>query len=198
MEVEKRDYILALFNDIKDNIEFDSDIIALNTLLESLLEIDIKKSFNCFLDLINKYHFSDLKYDIDITILFNNYLLKYIKKTDLETFFKNTNDINQKNKNLIYYYLFNIYNDNFFFYQDLELLIKKQDLSKIDNLIKLIINKSSNFPKEVFNLKDFLKHIISLFIKLDYIPTSYLNNLINNLDSKKDQAVLKTLLIDYE
>ncbi len=55
--MDKHDYIIGLFDDIKDDIEFDSDVVALEVILSKLLEIDLEESFA-------KWKYLILKYDI--------------------------------------------------------------------------------------------------------------------------------------
>ena len=73
--MNKAKYIDLLFSDIKDEVEFDIDVLSLFKILKAMLQIDVSKSVEAWLYLVNKYNVLELKKDIDFEPLLNLYLV---------------------------------------------------------------------------------------------------------------------------
>ena len=65
--MDKGIYITNLFDNIKNNIEFDSDIIAINTILNTMLKIDLNKSIKSWKYVLKRYNIKLLSKDMDFT-----------------------------------------------------------------------------------------------------------------------------------
>ena len=64
--------------------------------------------------------------------------------------------------------------------------------------ILIELKKNANkLSKEFFDFNDLLKLVINWHIKYDKIDKDFLFSLIDLASSKKDKALLSTLLIDY-
>ena len=78
--MNKSDFCQLLIDDIKDEIEFDSDVVALKSLLLILLKHNIKLSFENWKYLILKYDINSLKHDINFLPIIKDYPKMLIKK----------------------------------------------------------------------------------------------------------------------
>lgn len=195
----KRDKLLEnLFNDIKDNIEFDEDVTALATLLNSMLNKNIEISFNSWQYLILKYDINTLIEDINFTPLIKTYTENFLLKVGSKTFFKYMINIPSNKLDLIYKNIFNIYNNDCIVYKMIENYLKSNNLKAEKNFIEDILNNSNSFPKTIYNKTDLIKRIIIIHLNNNNIPEKFLKELINKVESKKEKAILKTLLIDYD
>lgn len=195
--MNKSDFCQLLIDDIKDNIEFDSDIIALESLLLKMLEYDDKKSFDNWKYLILKYDINDLNMDVDFMPIINNYPEKLIDKVGLETFWKYMKEISIDKSKKIYDVIFNIFNPNCFIYKTLENYIKMNDKKSELIFVKNILNKSKFFSKLIFSKTELIRRTIILHIENKNIPVDFMQELIEKIDNRKEKAVLKALLIDY-
>ncbi len=195
--MNKSDFCQLLIDDIKDEIEFDSDVVALKSLLLILLKRNIKSSFENWKYLILKYDINSLKHDINFLPIIKDYPKMLIKKIGVENFFDFMQEIPFFKANIIYITLFNVFSSDCLIYQSLDYYIKNNDNDSELNFIKSILNKSSYFSTLFFNKTEMIKRIIILHIENKSIQLDFLKTLIDKIDSKKEQAVLKTLLIDY-
>lgn len=195
--MNKSDFCQLLIDDIKDEIEFDSDVVALKSLLLILLKHNIKLSFENWKYLILKYDINSLKHDINFLPIIKDYPKMLIKKIGVENFFDFMQEIPFFKANIIYITLFNVFSSDCLIYQSLDYYIKNNDNDSELNFIKSILNKSSYFSTLFFNKTEMIKRIIILHIENKSIQLDFLKTLIDKIDSKKEQAVLKTLLIDY-
>lgn len=193
----KSDFCQHLIDDIKDEVDFDSDVEALAALLVILLEYNVKKSFDNWKYLVLKYDFDSLNKDIDFIPLKKDYPEKLIQKVGIESFFNYMKDIPTSKAIMIYNAIFNIYCSDCFIYQSLNYYIKMNDNNSEVVLIKNILDKSKLVSKMFFDKTEFIKRIILLHVKNERIPIDFLQDLINSIENKKDRAVLNALLIDY-
>ena len=195
--MNKSDFCQLLIDDIKDEIEFDSDVVALKSLLLILLKHNIKLSFENWKYLILKYDINSLKHDINFLPIIKDYPKMLIKKIGVENFFDFMQEIPFFKANIIYITLFNVFSSDCLIYQSLDYYIKNNDNDSELDFIKIILNKSSYISTLFFNKTEMIKRIIILHIENKSIQLDFLKTLIDKIDSKKEQAVLKTLLIDY-
>jgi len=187
----------CLIDDIKDDIEFDSDIIALESLLLTLLDYDIRCSFNSWKYIVLKYDIKNLNKELDFIPIIKNYPERLMNKIGVESFFNYMRGIPDFKVKIIYESIFNVYNPECFIYQSLSYYIKRNSKAEERNLIKNILDRSSYFSKMFFDKTELIKRVVILHIENNSIPLDYLKELINTIDNKKERAVLKTLLIDY-
>lgn len=195
--MNKSDFCQLLIDDIKDDIEFDSDIIALKSLLLKMLEYDDKKSFDNWKYLILKYDISDLSIDVDFMPIVNDYPEKLIDKVGLETFWNYMKEIPIGKTYMVYDVIFNIFNPKCFIYKILENYVKMNDKKSELIFVKNILNKSKAFSKLFFSKTELIRKIIILHIDNKFIPLDFIQELIEIVDNRKEKAVLKALLIDY-
>lgn len=195
--MEKENYIAKLFNDIKDNIEFDSDIIAIITLLTKMLDYDVKQSFFNWKYVVQKYDIPKLMTDIDFEPLLKDYPIRLLEKVGYSSFFEYIKTIPKTIQNLIYSYLFNVFSKSFL-YDIILSFIHNKKIKEEKKFVIFILKQSSFFPKDIFDTMEFLKKTIFLHIKEKYIPIKILLEFTEYPTNKKEQAVLKSLLIDYQ
>lgn len=195
--MDKCDYCQQLFDDIKDDIEFDSDIIALESLLSNLLLYNQEKSINNWKYIILKYDIRCMNDELDFKPIIKDFPEKLMKKIGVEKFFFYMQNIPSSKSMIIYEAIFNIYSSDCFIYQSLSYYIRMNSRNEERTLIKNILDRSNSFSKIFFDKTELIKRIIILHIENNNICIDYLKELINIVDSKKEQAVLKTLLIDY-
>lgn len=195
--MNKGEYIDFLYSNIKDDIEFDSDIIALKTILIANLKLNADEAESKWLYLLNKYNIKELCHDIDFLPLLNDFPMKLIEQEGIEKFFSLINKLSQETKELIYSSLFNIYNKDCGIFTVLKNLIINNDTKQEKNCIDLVIKKSSEYPRGVFDIKDFLQSIITYHLKNNHNDINFLMQIAEIPKNIKDQSLLKTLLIDY-
>ncbi len=194
--MNKSDYIDKLFNNIKDNIELDSDVIALETLLQAKLNINIKDSVEKWQYLMEKYSIDKLEDDIDFTPLLNIFPTELIKRIGIRLFFELLRSID-KNKALIYENLFDVFNDKCGIYAVIKDLIIRENTYNEKETVKTVISHSDAYPKGIFDITYFLKRIILYHLNNNYQNLELLIEFTDIPDSEKDKSVLKTLLLDY-
>lgn len=195
--MSKVQYAKKLFDDIKDEVDCDSDIIALESLLLILLDNDVQESILNWKYLILKYDINKLMKDIDFLPIIKDYPNALLKKINVDLFFQYMNDFPLEKMQIIYNQIFNIYESDCFIYQSLNYYISKHNYVEEKKFIHAILNQSKNFFIGVFDQTEFIRRIILLHLKHHQINDDYIFELIKCVDNKKDQAVLKTLLIDY-
>lgn len=195
--MNKHDYIMNLYNDIKDNVELDSDVVALYTILCRLFQIDLEESISCWKYLILKYDIKEKGRDIDFLPLIKDYPIKILEKLGLSCFFQKTDGIPQSKLEYIYQFLFNIYDANSFIYQSLDYYIKRSRYQDEKKLIQIFLEKKKDFFKGIFDQTEFIRRVILLHLKRKNVSLEFINYLIDLIDNAKDKAVLKTLIIDY-
>lgn len=195
--MNRDDYIENLFNDIKDDVLIDTDVIALEKLLVTLLDSDFEASVKDWKYLLNKYDIKAYNKDVDFCPLLNSYPLELIKKVGLKKFFALIQSVNFLKRREIYKLLFNVYDFNSGIYLILKDIISKKELDLEQSMIELILENQMEYPIDVFDLKFFLKNVILLHLDLNVIDEAFLLKLTDIPESAKERAVLKTLLIGY-
>ncbi len=195
--MNRENYIENLFNDIKDDVLIDTDVIALEKLLVALLESDFETSVNNWKYLLSKYDIKAYNKDVDFSPLLNSYPLELIKKVGLKNFFVLIRSVNFLKRRKIYKLLFNVYDFNSGIYIILKDVISKKELDLEKTMIELILENQDEYPIDVFDLNFFLKNVILLHLELNVVDDVFLLGLTDIPESAKERAVLKTLLIDY-
>lgn len=195
--MNKHDYIMDLYNDIKDRIELDSDVVALYTILCKLFQMDREESINCWKYLILKYDIKEIGRDIDFLPLIKDYPIMILENLGLNAFFQEVESISHSKLEYIYQFLFNIYDANSFIYQSLDYYIKRNRYQDEKKLIQIFLEKKKDFFKGIFDQTEFIRRVILLHLKRKNVSLEFINYLIDLIDNAKDKAVLKTLIIDY-
>lgn len=195
--MNKHDYIMDLYNDIKDRIELDSDVGALYTILCKLFQMDREESIKCWKYLILKYDIKEIGRDIDFLPLIKDYPIMILENLGLNAFFQEVEDISHDKLEYIYQFLFNIYDANSFIYQSLDYYIKRNRYQDEKKLIQIFLEKKKDFFKGVFDQTEFIRRVILIHLKRKNVSLEFINYLIDLIDNTKDKAVLKTLIIDY-
>lgn len=193
--MDKSDLYQLLINDIKNAIEYDSDVTALKSLLLKLLDLSIASSFSNWKYIILKYDLRSL--EADFSPITKDYPIELIKKIGINNFFTYMKKLPILKSQIIYEQLFNIYNKRSFIYQSLDYYIKNNNINSEKDFIQSILTNSSHLPKLIFDKNYFIRLIIISHIDSKNIPKEFLKELINEVHNKKEQAVLKTLLLDY-
>ena len=65
--MNKSHYLENIFTDLKDEIAFDEDVVALYKLLKVMLKDSVKESINNWLYLMQNYNLKTLHQEIDFT-----------------------------------------------------------------------------------------------------------------------------------
>lgn len=195
--MDKEDYIESLFNDIKDSIAFDSDVIAIHKLLEAMLKINYKKAIRMWKYIIESYDIKNLKREIDFELILNLFPSQLFNKIEIKNFFQILQDISYVKRNEINKIFFNVYDDKSGLYIILKDLIINSKKKQEREFINLVLKYSAEFPKDIFDLNIFLKKIILIHINSSSIDNDFLINLTEIPSTAKDRAILKALLIGY-
>lgn len=195
--MEKTNYLEYLFDSIKDKVEFDTDVLALEKLLLAMLKIDLKLSINKWIEILDGYDIKTMSVDIDFEAILSSYPKEVIMVSGLEYFLEVTNSITEKKRNLVYMSIFNIYRDDNVLYKLISECINNKNIKEEKELIYLIIKNAGDSLRSVFDIVKFLKDVIIMHIENDLIDMDLLNELADIPDNLKDKAILKTLLIDY-
>ncbi len=194
--MDKANYISELYDNIKDDIEFDSDIIALEKLLNAMLNINVSKSITNWIYVVNKPYLSNIVSDVDLRPLTKEFPLKLIKKISFSKFMTIINSL-EYNKELIYNALFDVFEENCGILEIITDFINSGLKDKEREVIYLVINNSNDYAKTVFDIMQFLKRIISLHLKKENKNINLLLEYTEIPNNLKDKSVLKSLLIDY-
>ena len=80
--------IEELFNNLKDKIEFDEDVVALFQILKKMLKINKEKSIECWYYIMNHYNLKEMRKEINFNPLTNLYLLEILNTHNLNFLFK--------------------------------------------------------------------------------------------------------------
>ena len=79
--------IEELFNNLKDKIEFDEDVVALFQILKKMLKINKEKSIECWYYIMNHYNLKEMRKEINFNPLTNLYLLEILNTHNLNFLF---------------------------------------------------------------------------------------------------------------
>lgn len=195
--MNKAKYIDLLFSDIKDEVEFDIDVLSLFKILKAMLQIDVSKSVEAWLYLVNKYNVLELKKDIDFEPLLNLYLVELL---NYRTFLEVREVISMicvDNQQIIWQFFLNSFNENSGIYKYIDKLILNENYEEELEVIKDLVKRKDEFDKAIFDVLTFLKNIVFKHIQRGKTNINFLMQLANMAISRKDRAILKTLLIDY-
>lgn len=192
----KKEMILSLLDDLKDSIEFDTDIKAFSLLLLHLLPNHISDSLSYFYYFVSHYDIGTLKYNIDFTPLFCTYLEKLIDITSVEDYFHYLESISYEKQLVITSYLFSVHPSSYLFTIIKDGLEKKK-YKQVEEMVLIIIGKEKYLSKRYFDLTTFLDFVIRTYLDVFKHSNDFLVSLTNVPTSKKERAVLKSLLIDY-
>lgn len=195
--MNKAKYIDLLFSDIKDEVEFDIDVLSLFKILKAMLQIDVSKSVEAWLYLVNKYNVLELKKDIDFEPLLNLYLVELL---NYRTFLEVKGVISMvcvDNQQIIWQFFLNSFNENSGIYKYIDKLILNENYEEELEVIKDLVKRKDEFDKAIFDVLTFLKNIVFKHIQRGKTNINFLMQLANMAISRKDRSILKTLLIDY-
>lgn len=195
--MDKAEYLVNLFNNIKDEIEFDSDILAIASIIKTMLQIDASKGIENWLYIFENYPINNLKRDLDFTPILKDIPLKLISKLGFVSFFEMIDTLNNENQDLIFQHIFNIYSLEFSIGEFIVNLSENKSEKEL-HIIKLIIQKSPKYPPGIFEIKDFLQKIIQYHLTLPNKNFKLLQEMTELTTNLKEQSVLKALLLDYE
>ena len=195
--MDKLKLICDLFDDIKDNIEYDSDITAIYELIIRLLDYDEDLALKLWLYLVNKYDIIKLRKDIDFTLLLEEFPFTFLKRRGLKTFCDACFLIEKEKALYLKRIFFNVFNDESLILKLVQSYIKEEKSKKEKELIELIYKNSGEIPREVFDFATFIKKVIYFHLQYEKINVNFLLVFIDKVKNNKDKAVLKTLLIDY-
>ena len=194
--MNKAHYIEELFDDLKDEIEFDEDVIAVFKILKAMIKIDIKKGVENYLYLMSHYSFKDLAQEINIIPLTKYFLIELLKYQKIEDILKLLEEIPLDNRILIESNLINTFTTKSGIYQYFKTIITKKETKKEIKEIELIL-KINTFSPLYFDKVAFLKNIILIHLKTKNIDLPILLKIANYPKHNKDRALLKSLFIDY-
>lgn len=195
--MNKYNYIVKLFDNIKEDIEFDSDVVTIEVLLNKMLDYDIEQSFLNWVWILKKYDILKLMNDIDFLPLLKSFPESFMKKIGYISFFEHMNHVPFSLQKMVFEFLFNVFAPSSIFDDFISSFILSKDIKGEKDFILFILKQSNKFSKDIFDEAKFLKKIIELHIQRGYVPISLLKPLTDYPKDKKERAILKTLLIDY-
>lgn len=193
--MDKGVFLNELFENIKDKIEFDSDVFAIYRILIGFLKIDIDTAIKKWQYILKKYDIPSLKKDIDFTPLLNTFPTNLFQIIPLERFYQILE--NMPYNNLIYENIFNAFDNASALYTEINKLIANNEEEKEKETIRIIIQKLENYPKTSFDISTFLKNIILTHLNQKRKNIALLLEYTDIPKDIKEKSVLKTLLIDY-
>lgn len=195
--MSKSHYLEDIFTDLKDEIAFDEDVVALYKLLKVMLKSNVKASMNNWLYLMQNYNLQTLHREINFTPLTKDFIIEVLKYQDLKKTFSTLSKIPEYNTNIIFQDFMNTFNVQSGIYQYFYQLIKehKNELEWIE--INFVVKNAFEFDSLIFDLTSFLQQVIKMHIKLHNINLSLFKKIAYIPKSKKEQALLKILFIDY-
>lgn len=195
--MSKSHYLENIFADLKDEIVFDEVVVALAKLLKVMLKYDVKQSVNNWLYLMQNYNLKTLRQEIDFTPLTKEFIIELLRYQDLTQLFLNFKRIPNDNLKHILKEFMNVFNKESGIYQYFYGLIKEHKNELELSEIYFVVKSSSKFDILVFDLTSFLKEIIKIHISLHDINKTLFEQLVCIPKSQKEQALLRTIFIDY-
>ena len=187
---------LKLFHILKDNLEFDRDILGIVKILEKILDNDKEEAIKAWTYLLERYDIKSLAKDLDFTPLLKDFSGDLIEKVGLDKFLEIRKNLGEDKQFLIDLYVFNCYQESAII-EVIQKLIMKEEFLKERKLIEELKEKEHILRKEFFNLDDLLKVVVELHIKLNKINGDFLKSLIEMASLEKEKALLLALIIDY-
>ena len=101
------------------------------------------------------------------------------------------------NQQIIWQFFLNSFNENSGIYKYIDKLILDENCEEELKVIKDLVKRKDEFDKAIFDVLTFLKNIVFKHIQRGKTNINFLMQLANMAISRKDRAILKTLLIDY-
>ena len=195
--MKKGDYINKLFDEIKDKIEFDIDVISIKKLLDVLYEIDIDDSIKKWLYILNKYDIQKLAKDTDLYYILIEFPNKIIRSCGLKKFVGFLNNINSSSQIFLFQHIFNIFDEA----SSINIILKEYIFNNKESLerdfINFIVINQDIMPQNIFDLTYFLKKVILMHIESNKIDIEFFKKLSELPLETKNQSILKTLFLDY-
>ena len=190
--------IQSLFDILKDNLEFDRDVMAITKILKKELEIDFPKAIKNWKYLLNKYDLKTLSEDINMKPLTTEFPLLIIENAGIQSFLTIRGELSDNNKFLIDNAIFNTFKPN----EGISLIVEdlinqkkeKEEMAFIDSIIAF----QRDFPKEIFDITEFLYNIILWHLEKREINLNHLKNICLKAPSIKEQTILRAMFIDYQ
>ena len=195
--MDKVKYVQKLYDDLKDNLEFDEDIRSLFTTLVYMLKEESNRAVDSWIYVLKKYSLKEIKRDIDVTPLTSEFIGELLKDKDLDYVFGLLSMFSLDNQDVVWQDFFNTISVDSKLFQYFRILIEKENFGKETQEIKLIIKKSRGFSKLYYHTMPLLKNIILIHMELGKMDMPTLLSIANIPKSRKEQAILKTLFIDY-
>ena len=195
--MDKASYIKELFENLKDKVEFDEDVVALFKILKTMLKIDKNIGIKNWNYIIQKYSLKKLEKDIDFAPLTNNFLIELLKYQSLEDTLKLINNQSIENKLIIERQFLNVFRKTSGIYKYFRRIITQKESSQELIDLKYVTHNYLNYDPLIFDLTIFLKNIILIHIQTKNINFEILSKIANLSITNKDKALLKTLFIDY-
>ena len=192
--MNKAQYIEEIYNDLKDNIEFDEDVRALFRVLKVFLERNIEEGLAKGFYLFKHYDLKLLAGDIDLNPLTVDFMLELLKYYQVKDLFLKLSELPQDNKKYIMSVFFNGFRDHGC-YEYLKRIVMEENYRL--ELRELMVILSFDLDRAIFDETYFLKKIILMHIENDKTDLPILFNIIELAKSKKAKAILKSLIIDY-
>ncbi len=186
-----------LYDDLKDNIEFDEDVEALFKILKKTLKDDQEKGIEEWIYIMKRYDFQQLQKDINVFPLTNDFLLELTKIKSLIDTVELINRLPLINQKIVRNHFFNVFctasGINQYFSEN---SFKKQEREILCD-IKYILDDKLIKDKMTFNKTIFLKKIIIAYLSTPSPNMNFLLEISDLPETKKERAILKSLLIDY-
>lgn len=191
----KNNKIEALFNDLKDNIEFDSDVLAINIIIKKMLKINQNIALSWWVYILNNYELNSK--DINFKSILFDIPYELLKINLINDLFIIRDNLTTQKRIILDNYLLNIYSDSVI-KKIIEYYIIKNKFLLEKRLISKIITNKENINMEIFDFNDFVSLIISTHLKYNKLSNlNWLFSLIDLVNNKKEKAKIKVLLIDY-
>ncbi|MCM1053008.1 MAG: hypothetical protein NC483_03445 [Ruminococcus sp.] len=190
-----RTFLIELFDNIKDDIDCDSDIEAIYKILISIFKENKENAISSWQYILSNYDITRLKQDIDFTPILKDFPSEILYTLTLQEFYKILD--NTKYKNLIYENLFNVFDKESAIYILIYNLIANKKMKKERETIQIVIENIDKYSSLTFDLSTFLKNIILFHLKQSEKNIDLLWEYTNIPSSNKEKSILKTLLIDY-
>ncbi len=189
--MQLENYVLNLLENIRYNIEYDSDVEAIYSLLKKL---NSKKGITIWVQILNETSILDLRNNIDFTFLLKNYPEDVLRKEGYLFWDKYIKKVNYSIRKIILQEVFNIYELNSIVYY----LFRNSlgTLEDADLFINWVLKMGNQECSLYFDETLFLKNIIITYLETDNFKLEFLKKLSEITHDLKEQAVLKALWID--
>lgn len=147
--------------------------------------------------MMKKYNLKEIKGEIDWNPLINQFLLELLKYKSLNDVFSLLFQLSEDNMLIIEETFFNTFETTSGIYSYFKRNVFNEKNSIILNDLKHILKFKNNFNKLFFDETTLLKNIILLHLEHHFINLSHLTKIADLVQNPKEQAILKSLFIDY-